>query len=448
MVTESGSVMEVEPILEDVIDTEDFSARWARYRVEETNCKDSYQDASPWSTLDLDNPPPSRAASHRPYAPNQVLINVYEVAGFGRVNRLMASQEVPIGGAMHAGVEVYGHEWSYGGGHGRGSGVICEPPRQNKQHRFRETVVMPPTDLTHAQVAEVVGELLDLWPAEQYHWLRRNCLTFANELCERLGVGRMPAWIDRFARGAGAVDRGVSMVAESAMGVAEGARFIMSVLYGAGVCGQCTKMPAATSLSLNVVEQLAATGTAKPSSRKGPMTPGMRRGLRRLSPDRVLETGAFAPRPSQGDGDSLAPHGGASPSSPARCARIEAEPDSPDGRCSGGSPRVATETPALRPAAALRARPDSAALSRRQVPPVPMIGMTQHPRSPRQSSPRERASPCSARPSPRSLCGELPHLTGRAAAPPTMRRDWHHSPSPSGSSPRRCSCSPPPPPRA
>ena len=36
----------------------------------------------------------------------------------------------------------------------------------------------------------------------------RNCLTFANELCELLGAGRLPAWIDRFARGAGAAPGG------------------------------------------------------------------------------------------------------------------------------------------------------------------------------------------------------------------------------------------------
>merc|ERR1719261_727002 len=94
-----------------------FDAELERLRMEESNYGDSCRNLP--SALELENPPPSRAPSHRPYPPNQVLINVYEVAGFGHVNRLMASQEAPIGGAMHAGVEVYGHEWSYGGGPGR-----------------------------------------------------------------------------------------------------------------------------------------------------------------------------------------------------------------------------------------------------------------------------------------------------------------------------------------
>mmetsp|Transcript_58104 Transcript_58104/g.92333 ORF Transcript_58104/g.92333 Transcript_58104/m.92333 type:complete len:367 (-) Transcript_58104:51-1151(-) len=239
---------------------------------------------------DLQNPPPSCAPTHRPHPRNQVLVNIYEIAGFGRMNRLMASAEVPIGGAVHAGVEVYGNEWSYGGGHARGSGVTRDVPRQNRQHRFSETIVMPATSLTSEEVKEVVADLLSLWPATEYHWLRRNCLTFANELCERLGVGKMPAWIDRFARGASALDHGFSLIAEGAMGVAEGARFIMNMMYGAGDCGQCTKMPALRtegSAPMGMVEQLSATHQRQSKSSAFSRT-------RRLSPQPTLKTGAFA----------------------------------------------------------------------------------------------------------------------------------------------------------
>jgi len=201
-------------------------------------------------------PPPSAAPTHR-YMPNQVLVNVYEVNGFKHMHKLTALKEAPIGGAMHAGVEVYGREWSYGGGAGSGSGIVCDMPRTNKQHRFRETIVLPQTPLTQSQVVHVIGSLLERWPAEEYHWLHRNCLAFANELCELLGVGRLPAWIDRFARGAGALDNGVRVVAESAVGIAEGARVLMQMLYGAGACGQCTKMPSLKTPAVLVTQENA-----------------------------------------------------------------------------------------------------------------------------------------------------------------------------------------------
>lgn len=201
-------------------------------------------------------PPPSAAPTHR-YLPNQVLVNVYEVNGFKHMHKLTAQKEAPIGGAMHAGVEVYGREWSYGGGTGSGSGIVCDMPRTNKQHRFRETIVLPQTPLTQPQVVQVIGSLLERWPAEAYHWLHKNCLAFANELCELLKVGHIPAWIDRFARGAGALDNGVRVVAESAVGIAEGARVLMQMLYGAGACGQCTKMPSLKTPTVLVTQENA-----------------------------------------------------------------------------------------------------------------------------------------------------------------------------------------------
>merc|ERR1711920_773580 len=57
------------------------------------------------------------------------------------------------------------------------------------------------------------------------------------------GVTRIPPWVDRFARGAGAVDMGVRGIAggfvESVHGVAESARDVMRALVeGPRSCGQ------------------------------------------------------------------------------------------------------------------------------------------------------------------------------------------------------------------
>jgi len=194
--------------------------------------------------------PPS-TKSHFPA--DQVLLNVYELVAFGRINRLTAPERYPIGGALHVGVEVYGREWSYAGGDGSpGTGVICEVPRSNRRHRFRETVALAQTPLSDSQVALVIGELVENWRPEDYHWLHRNCLAFANELCQRLQVGRIPAWIDRFARGAGVVDlsvRGLAGgLAESVHGMAASAQeLVRAIVEGPRSCATCVPASGCTA---------------------------------------------------------------------------------------------------------------------------------------------------------------------------------------------------------
>lgn len=157
-------------------------------------------------------PPPPES-----HPPDQVLVNVYEVTAsdiLDRINKVTATEYLTIGGAFHVGVEVYGREWSYGWG--KGYGVACSVPRVHRRHRFRCTVPMERTPLSDGDVADIIGDLVELWPGEGYDWLHRNCCTFANEFTEALGVGRIPAWIDRFARGASAATSGARTVLNAA----------------------------------------------------------------------------------------------------------------------------------------------------------------------------------------------------------------------------------------
>lgn len=191
-----------------------------------------YEQISP---APLPNPSPPQK-----YPKDQVLINVYEIAGitsFSYINRLMADKRFPVGAALHAGVQVYGREWSYGGGERPGYGVVCGMPRGAKHYNFRDTIVMPQTKLSDGEVAQVIGEMLEAWSPQDYHWLHRNCLSFANEFCERIGVGRLPAWVDRLARGAGAVDNGVKAVVQGVQEAASGATgAFFELISGPGSC--------------------------------------------------------------------------------------------------------------------------------------------------------------------------------------------------------------------
>jgi len=151
-----------------------------------------------------------RSKSRHP--PDQVIINVYELVAFGPLNQLLDI----------------------------GTGIVCDAPRGNRRHRFRETVVLGRTRFTEKEVAATLESMLDEWKGSDYHWLQRNCLSFANDLGTRLGVGRLPPWIDRVARGAGVLHSGYRGLTSSVQELTEGARSLFeAIANGPSACGNC-----------------------------------------------------------------------------------------------------------------------------------------------------------------------------------------------------------------
>lgn len=129
-----------------------------------------------------------------------VWLNIYDVSGGTTqwVNDLIR----PLGtGAFHAGVEVYGQEWSYGY-NAEGSGVYCSKPRSSGQHKYRESVAMGATKLSKAAARDIIAELRKEWNGAAYELLVRNCCHFSDALCRGLGVGPIPEWVMHLA-GAG-----------------------------------------------------------------------------------------------------------------------------------------------------------------------------------------------------------------------------------------------------
>jgi len=191
-------------------------------------------------------------ATAEAYSGSQVLLHVYELMEFVRMNQILASELMPVGGALHAGVEVYGREWSYGGSSGRcGTGIVCEVPKSNEKHRYRETISLGFTHFSNAEVALVLGDLVENWLGQDYHWLHRNCLSFANEFCRKLGVGSIPAWIDRVPRGMSAVNQGMRSLAETMRGLADGTLEAANALVeGQFDCaGRCRPSPSFSSFA-------------------------------------------------------------------------------------------------------------------------------------------------------------------------------------------------------
>merc|ERR1712048_1414311 len=139
-------------------------------------------------------------------------MGVYDLGDYKRMNDIFSAiGHTPIGGAFHVGVEVFGREWSYGAGRG----ITWDWPLNQDQYDYRGSLYLPQTQMKESEVRSVVRELLLVWPGSDYHWLHKNCLMFANELCMRLGVGKLPSWVDRAARGASKIEPGMQVIERS-----------------------------------------------------------------------------------------------------------------------------------------------------------------------------------------------------------------------------------------
>lgn len=135
-----------------------------------------------------------------------ILLHIYDVTQepkIQRLNKVLANKRMPLkfGGIFHAGVEVDGNEWSYGCTDSwEDPGVTPNIPKMHPDHHYRQTVKMRTTDLSALQVQGILEELMLQYTGPTYDLFRKNCCHFAEDFCQRLGVGCIPAWVHRLAR--------------------------------------------------------------------------------------------------------------------------------------------------------------------------------------------------------------------------------------------------------
>lgn len=172
-----------------------------------------------------------------------VYLHIYDVSreeGIRRLNTVLAHRLSPLkfGGVFHTGVEVDGQEWSFGFSANQSMpGVQPGVPRAHADHTFRQTYQLPcTTRLSAAEIAVVITELREEYPGYDYDLLRRNCCHFADDFCQRLGVGRVPGWVCRLARLGAQVDRAL----QAAQGRGSWLRQPQALGHGRGSCSrQC-----------------------------------------------------------------------------------------------------------------------------------------------------------------------------------------------------------------
>ncbi|CAE7346084.1 unnamed protein product [Symbiodinium natans] len=178
------------------------------------------QDSAPSTSQASSREAREVAVQREPNAPKglPVFLHVYDVSqeeGIQKLNRVLAHKHFPLkfGGVFHAGVEVNSLEWCFGySASETHPGVACVEPRGHPMHHYRQTVAMGYTTLDGEQIADIVTQLLEEYPGQDYDLLRRNCCHFADDFTRRLGVGGIPGWVMRLAK----IGAGVESMIQSA----------------------------------------------------------------------------------------------------------------------------------------------------------------------------------------------------------------------------------------
>eukprot|EP00933_Yihiella_yeosuensis_P028276 TRINITY_DN22098_c0_g1_i1.p1 TRINITY_DN22098_c0_g1~~TRINITY_DN22098_c0_g1_i1.p1 ORF type:complete len:284 (+),score=34.42 TRINITY_DN22098_c0_g1_i1:114-965(+) len=132
--------------------------------------------------------------------PRDVIVHVYHCDPYtGFLNRmLMKDMEI---GIWHAGIEVYGEEWSFQYFEDTWndpsiSGLIRCLPTRMSGYDFQQSINLGPTPLSEEEVDRLLVTLSAEWPASSYHLLHNNCLTFAHNFSKSLKAPRpFPTWI-------------------------------------------------------------------------------------------------------------------------------------------------------------------------------------------------------------------------------------------------------------
>jgi len=87
-------------------------------------------------------------------------------------------------------------EWSYGFTESPDDGIYSCAPKTNCSHQYRESIPLGVTFFSIRQVEHLLQQMRKQWQGKAYNLLWKNCCHFSDNLCQRLGVGSVPDWVN------------------------------------------------------------------------------------------------------------------------------------------------------------------------------------------------------------------------------------------------------------
>ncbi|SPJ10484.1 PPPDE peptidase, putative [Plasmodium sp. DRC-Itaito] len=152
-----------------------------------------YEEEEDYNIIDHDENTDVDVIPEPDFNSNVVYLNIYDLDSVSKVVNTVARS---VGaGAFHAGVEVYGYEYSFGYIMDGETGVTKTNARYHPYHVYRETIPMGKTPLTKEEVDLLVEVMKLQWIGDTYDILSRNCLNYADYFCNLLDVGSIPEWV-------------------------------------------------------------------------------------------------------------------------------------------------------------------------------------------------------------------------------------------------------------
>mmetsp|Transcript_66985 Transcript_66985/g.160478 ORF Transcript_66985/g.160478 Transcript_66985/m.160478 type:complete len:355 (-) Transcript_66985:70-1134(-) len=138
-------------------------------------------------------------------AKTPVVLHIYDLTRNESAKNVNSVLTALGAGAYHAGVEVYGKEWSFGCEAEEGeSGIFSVPPRGATDHHYRGYLSLGMTTKSRNDVARILDAMAPEWMGTAYDLLRHNCCHFCDAFCAELGVDGLPFWVSLNIAGLGA----------------------------------------------------------------------------------------------------------------------------------------------------------------------------------------------------------------------------------------------------
>mmetsp|Transcript_18525 Transcript_18525/g.36347 ORF Transcript_18525/g.36347 Transcript_18525/m.36347 type:complete len:246 (-) Transcript_18525:188-925(-) len=144
--------------------------------------------------------------------PCTVNVNLYDLVPVKALDKGLRAMGT---GAFHAGVAVYGREWSYGFSY-KDTGIFACEPKEVVGPEFRESLCQGETSLSEEEVDRLISELKAEWIGTEYDLLSHNCCSFSNLFCEKLGVSALPSWVTNLAQAGATVCNGALAARDAA----------------------------------------------------------------------------------------------------------------------------------------------------------------------------------------------------------------------------------------
>lgn len=126
-----------------------------------------------------------------------VYLNVYNVSNFNSVVEFLGI------GFYHTSVQVFSHEFSYGGHDFKTSGVVCVEAGNSAGLTLKEKLPVGITYYNEEEVEDIVIQFGDFWLGSDYDPFNQNCNCFTQTLVSHLVNNEefyYPSYINRFTK--------------------------------------------------------------------------------------------------------------------------------------------------------------------------------------------------------------------------------------------------------